>query len=187
MSTLFHNSSYLHIFTISFCYMDVLLGVPWQALYTLWLVGRRISRGEKEMAMIPRPGGGLPPEFNTWVRHFVHYDTLTKSLQQQTTNARQLKDKYEDSIVGALQSHNMNNATIQISNGRLQLVSEKHPAPLNFQTLQALLNDYFKAKGGAHPNETENIMRYIRSHRKSVVTERLKRDLFVPPAPPSLE
>ena len=139
------------------------------------------------MAMIPRQSGGLPPEFNTWVRHFVHYDSLTKSLQQQTTNARQVKDQYEDKIVGALHDHNMNNATIQIANGRLQLLSEKHPAPLNFQTLQSLLNDYFKAKGGAYPNETENIMKYIRANRKNVMTERLKRDLFVPPtAPPEL-
>lgn len=137
--------------------------------------------------MIPRQSGGLPPEFNTWVRHFVHYDSLTKSLQQQTTNARQVKDQYEDKIVGALHDHNMNNATIQIANGRLQLLSEKHPAPLNFQTLQSLLNDYFKAKGGAYPNETENIMKYIRANRKNVMTERLKRDLFVPPtAPPEL-
>ena len=137
--------------------------------------------------MIPRQSGGLPPEFNTWVRHFVHYDSLTKSLQQQTTNARQVKDQYEDKIVGALHDHNMNNATTQIANGRLQLLSEKHPAPLNFQTLQSLLNDYFKAKGGAYPNETENIMKYIRANRKNVMTERLKRDLFVPPtAPPEL-
>ena len=141
------------------------------------------------MAMVPRQngGGGLPPEFNTWVRHYVHYDGLTKSLQQQTTNARQLKDQYEDKVIQALQSHNMPNATIQISNGRIQLISEKHPAPLNFQTLQTLLNDYFKAKGGAYPNETENIMKYIRANRKSVNSERLKRDLFVPPAPPQLE
>jgi hypothetical protein len=137
------------------------------------------------MAMTNKPAaGGLPAEFNTWVRHFVHYDTLTKSLQTQTSNARQVRDQYEEKITGTLKSNNMNNATIQIANGRLQLLEDKHPAPLTFQNLTGLLHDYFRAKGGVHPDETEHILRFIKSHRKNVFTSRLKRDLFVPPAPP---
>lgn len=136
------------------------------------------------MALQKPANGGLPAEFNTWVRHFVHYDTLTKSLQTQTSNARQVRDQYEEKITAALKASNMNNATIQIANGRLQLLEDKHPAPLTFQNLTGLLHDYFRAKGGAHPDETENILRFIKSHRKNVFSSRLKRDLFVPPAPP---
>jgi hypothetical protein len=135
------------------------------------------------MALTPKPtttSNGLPTEFNNWVRNFVHYDTLTKSFQIQTTNARQVKDEYEGKIVNTLKSNNMGSATIQISNGRLQLQEDKHPAPLTFQTLTALLHDYYRAKGGAFPDETEAILRFIKQHRKNVITSRLKRDLYIP-------
>ena len=137
------------------------------------------------MALTPvRTNQTLPQEFNTWVRHYVHYDSLTKSFQNQTTNAREVKDLYEEKIVGALENAGMKTATIQIANGRLQLVEEKHPAPLSFTTLTELLHDYYRAKGGAHQDETESILRFIRSHRKMVISSRLKRDLFVPPPAP---
>lgn len=130
------------------------------------------------------PARTLPQEFNTWVRHYVHYDSLTKSFQNQTTNAREVKDLYEEKIVGALEQAGMKTATIQIANGRLQLMEEKHPAPLSFTTLTELLHDYYRAKGGSHQDETESILRFIRAHRKMVVSSRLKRDLFVPPPAP---
>jgi hypothetical protein len=139
---------------------------------------------QSEMALTPKPtSNGLPAEFNNWVRNFVHYDTLTKSFQVQTTNARQVKDEYEAKIVNTLKSNNMGTATIQISNGRLQLQEDKHPAPLTFQTLTALLHDYYRAKGGAFPDETDAILRFIRTHRKNIVTSRLKRDLYIPAGP----
>ena len=131
------------------------------------------------------PRGTLPPEFNSWVRHYVHYDTLTKSFQNQTTNAREVKDLYEEKIVEALEGASMKTATIQIANGRLQLVEEKHPAPLSFQNLTNLLHDYYRAKGGNYPDETDAILRFIRTHRKTNVNMRLKRDLFVPPPSPA--
>lgn len=130
------------------------------------------------------PARTLPQEFNTWVRHYVHYDSLTKSFQNQTTNAREVKDLYEEKIVGALEQAGMKTATIQIANGRLQLMEEKHPAPLSFTTLTELLHDYYRAKGGPHQDETDSILRFIRAHRKMVVSSRLKRDLFVPPPAP---
>ena len=137
------------------------------------------------MSNKPAATNGLPAEFNGWVRNFVHYDTLTASLNTQTRNAREVRDKYEEQITNTLKTNNMNNATLQISNGRLQLIEEKHPAPLTFQNLTSLLHDYFRAKGGAHPDETEHILRFIKSHRKNVFNNRLKRDLYVPPAPPT--
>lgn len=125
--------------------------------------------------------GGLPQNFNSLVRNYVHYEQLTSNLQQQTTNARTVKNQFEDKIIEALQASNMQKATIQISNGRLQLLEEKNPAPLNFNTLESLLHDYFRAKGSTYPDETANILKFIREHRKINTSVRLKRDLFVPP------
>ncbi len=127
----------------------------------------------------------LPANFNSLVRNYVHYEQMTANFQQQTTNARTVKNQFEDQIIKSLQDSNMQKATIQISNGRLQLVEEKSPAPLNFNTLENLLHDYFIAKGSAYPDETDSIIRFIRQHRKQNVSYRLKRDLFVPPPAPT--
>ncbi len=127
----------------------------------------------------------LPTEFNKYVRHFVHYDTLTKSFQQQTTNARQMKDAYEDKIIQALEQSNMKNAIIQIAGGTVKLVEDKHPAPLTFAHLETMLHDYFRAKGARFPDETEAILRFIKQNRKDIVSSKLKRDMVnVPPPPP---
>lgn len=139
---------------------------------------------QQQNQIVPRTGG-LPQNFNTLVRNYVHYEQLTSNLQQQTTNARTVKNQFEDKIIEALQASHMQKATIQISNGRLQLLEEKSPAPLNFNTLESLLHDYFRAKGSTYPDETDNILKFIRQHRKINTSVRLKRDLFVPPTAPS--
>jgi uncharacterized protein (DUF4415 family) len=123
-------------------------------------------------------------EFNKWVRHYVHYDTLTKSFQQQTTNARKMKDAYEEKIIEALDQTKMKNAIIQIAGGTVKLVEDKHPAPLTFIHLESMLHDYFKAKGARFPDETDSIIRYIKENRKQVTNSQLKRESVVPPPPP---
>lgn len=182
----YRNGNYIFVF----CYKYILFGIPgakyrMSALCVVVHVNFLVGTRRQKMAMVPRTNTStLPPEFNTWVRHYVHYDSLTKSFQNQTTNAREVKDLYEEKIVNALEHAGMKTATIQIANGRLQLVEEKHPAPLSFTTLTELLHDYYRAKGSAHQDETDNILRFVRSHRKIMVSSRLKRDLFVPPPAP---
>ena len=129
----------------------------------------------------------LPPDFNKYVKHYVHYDTLTKTFQNQTTNARQMKDAYEEKIIGALEVTNMKNAVIQIAGGKIQLVEDTHPAPLNFQHLERMLHDYYRAKGSKFPDETEAILRFIKQNRKQVTVSKLKRDMLSPAIPPPSE
>ncbi len=129
----------------------------------------------------------IPQEFNKWVRHYVHYDTLAKSFQQQTTNARKMKDAYEEKIIEALDQTRMKNAIIQIAGGTVRLIEEKHPAPLTFINLESLLHDYFRAKGARFPDETDSIIRYIKENRKQVTNAQLKREMVVVPPPPPLQ
>ncbi len=116
----------------------------------------------------------LPTDFNSWVRHYVHFFNLTRSFQNQTTNARQLKDMYEEKVIQALKQSNMEHASIQINGGKIQLVEDKCPAPLTFVSLERLLHDYYRAKGSRHPDETESIMNFIKQNRKSNVNSKLK-------------
>lgn len=126
----------------------------------------------------------LPVDFNKWVRHYVHYDTLTKSFQQQTTNARKMKDAYENKIIESLDQTKMKNAIIQIAGGTVKLSEEKHLAPLTFVNLESMLHDYFRAKGARFPDETDAIIRYIKENRKQVINSQLKREMTNMPPPP---
>lgn len=122
----------------------------------------------------------LAADFNKIVRHFVHFDSLTKSYQQQTTNARQMKDVYEEKIVNAMEDSHMTNAIIQIVGGKIILEETTHPAPLNFMHLERMLHEYFQAKGSKYPDETDNILNFIKQNRKSVTARKLKREMAIP-------
>ena len=127
------------------------------------------------MALVPSNNKpSLPTDFNSWVRHYVHFFNLTRSFQNQTTNARQLKDMYEEKVIQALKQSNMEHASIQINGGKIQLVEDKCPAPLSFVSLERLLHDYYRAKGSRHPDETDSIMNFIKQNRKSNVNSKLK-------------
>lgn len=126
----------------------------------------------------------LPQDFNKMVRHYVHFDSLTKSYQQQTTNARQMKDVYEDKIIKAMEDSHMTNAVIQIVGGKIVLEETTHPAPLNFMHLERMLHEYFQAKGSKYPDETENILKFIKQNRKTTTTRKLKREMAIPAPEP---
>ncbi len=145
------------------------------------------------MSVTPATSGkpGLPTDFNSWVRHYVHFFNLTRSFQNQTTNARQLKDMYEEKVINALDQANMKHAAIQINGGKIQLVEDKCPAPLTFVSLERLLHDYYRAKGSRHPDETDAIMNFIKQNRKTNINSKLKCEMIAAagtqPAQPTLQ
>jgi hypothetical protein len=125
-------------------------------------------------------------ELGHWVRNWVHYDNLALGLNRQATNARKVRDEYEDKIITHLQQNSMENAIIQIAGGRLMVNEERHSQPLTLHRIEELLRAYFVAKGAAaagHLDETPNIMKFIKQQRGFEVNKRLKKQAGAPPAP----
>lgn len=125
-----------------------------------------------------------------WVRNWVHYDNLATSLYRQTSNARKVRDDFEDKILNSLRAQHMENAIIQIAGGRLLVQEEKHAAPFTLARLEELLHDYHKQKNGH--DETDSIVKFIRKHRAYEITKKLKKQSGttaplppLPPLPPS--
>lgn len=120
------------------------------------------------------------------VRNWVHYDNLATSLYRQTSNARKVRDDFEDKIMQSLRAQNMEHAIIQIAGGRLLVQEEKHAAPFTLARLEELLHDYYKHRGGQ--DETENIVKFVRKHRAYEITKKLKKQAGpvapLPPLPP---
>ena len=132
-------------------------------------------------------------DLTNWIHNWVHYDNLTSAHNRQSTNARKKRDEFEDKIVNSLVGTPNEKMIIQIHSGRLQIIEDRHIQPLSQGRLEEYLHEYFAQKTGS-PVETESaaIMKFIREHRTTQVTKKLKRttnpstSLPPLPAPPSL-
>jgi hypothetical protein len=138
------------------------------------------------MTTPPAPLQPQPPintqELGFWVRNWVHYDNLATGLYRQTVNARTVRDEFEDKILANLHASHMENAVIQIAGGRLVVHEERHSQPMTLSRLEELLHSYFLSKN--IPDDTQNIMKFMRKQRGYEVVKKLKKQTG--PAPPPL-
>lgn len=139
------------------------------------------------MATPPAPptGGAVTPSLNTQevgfnVRNWVHYDNLATSLYRQTTNARKVRDEFETKILDSLRSAHMENAVIQIAGGRLIVQEERHNQPLTLTRIEEILHTYFVSKN--MPDDTPNIMKFIKKQREYKVVSKLRKQSGPPPS-----
>lgn len=110
-----------------------------------------------------------------WVRTYIHYDNLASSLYKQLQNARKVKDQFETQIISYLQSNNLDKAVIQITGGRLLVAEEKHALPLTLTRIEELLHSYYKSQGRESTDETQQIMKYLKTERGHEATKKLKK------------
>jgi hypothetical protein len=115
-------------------------------------------------------------DFPSWVRNWIHYDTLATNLSKQATNARKVRDEYEDKIIGNLEQRRMTSAVLQLQQGKYQVTKESHINALTLAKLEQLLHEYYRIRGGGpSSDETEQIMGFIRQNRGHSITQRLKK------------
>ena len=114
------------------------------------------------------------------VRHWVHFDNLSESLQKQVTNARTKRSEFEDRILRLLDATGMRNAVLQITGATLQRATKPKQSDLSWTFLESSLHDYYKAKG--RPDETAAIMEFIQASRTIKHTEYLKKTTTAPAA-----
>lgn len=125
-------------------------------------------------------------ELGNWVRNWVHYDNLALGLNRQASNARKVRDEYEDKIIGNLQQNHMENAIIQIAGGRLVINEERHSQPLTLHRIEEMLRAYYITKGAGNMpqlDETPMIMKFIKQQRGFEVNKRLKKQAGTIPGP----
>lgn len=128
-------------------------------------------------AIVHRGGGGAPSniqQIGNLVRFWVHYDNTLTELNKQTKQVRDMRKNYEAQILQGLKGVNMSHPVIQIAGGRLTVGEEKHTQPLSFKTLETLLHQYHRQKPGK-PDDTKEILNFIRQNRTSEISEILKR------------
>jgi hypothetical protein len=111
------------------------------------------------------------------VRGWVHYDNLAASLQKQVTNARKQRDAFEDQISILLKQHQIPNAVIQISGGKLQLQEEKSTSSLTMKNLLESAQSFFREHPEIpNPDKMANeLVEHIKQQRTTSTTLRLKK------------
>jgi hypothetical protein len=110
------------------------------------------------------------------VRTWVHFDNLAATFTRQAQQARTARSRSEGQIIDNLKASHMENATIQISGGRLTIHDERHANPLTLQRLEVLLHEYFNTKPSGSEDETSDIMKYIKEHRGFTIETKLKKN-----------
>ena len=118
------------------------------------------------------------PGIGVYVRNWLHYTNLASSFFKQFGAVRKIRDDYEQQIISVLRTNGMENATIQINNGRINIVDKREPNPLSLSKIQELLQSYYMHKGGK--NESLEIMTFIRANRGYSVNKSLKQSGMVP-------
>lgn len=108
------------------------------------------------------------------VRYWVHYDNVLQGLNKQVREARDCKKNYETQVLQGLHAARLTNPVIQITGGRIVISEERHHAPLSLKSLEQLLHQYHRMKPG-RPDETRDIMNFIKANRTVEVAETLKR------------
>lgn len=121
----------------------------------------------------PAPSTTATSDLVDAVRHWVHFDNLSESLQKQVTNARAKRSEFEDRILRLLDATGMRNAVLQITGATLQRATKPKQSDLSWTFLETSLHDYYKAKG--RPDETSAILDYLQASRTTKHTEYLKK------------
>jgi hypothetical protein len=111
------------------------------------------------------------------VRGWVHYDNMTSALQKQLTNARKQRDMLEEHVYTLLNEHQMANAVIQISGGKLQLQEEKSISSLTMKNLLESAQSFFREHPEIpNPDKMANeLMEHIKLQRTTTTSLRLKK------------
>lgn len=117
------------------------------------------------------------------IRSYVHYDNLASQFNKQTQNARAVRDDFENRIIETLKKNNMENAIIQIVGGKLKVAEEKHYTPLTYNNLEESLHKYYTSKKKV--DETNEILKFIKTNRTFETSKKLKKVLQLPPQPSS--
>jgi hypothetical protein len=104
------------------------------------------------------------------IKKWVSIDNQLKTLNDKTKELREMKNNTEQTILDYVESKNMNNATVNISDGKLKFVSTKQTAPLTLKYVEECLSQCIK-----NEDQVKRIMEYIKETREVKYVPDIKR------------
>jgi hypothetical protein len=108
--------------------------------------------------------------FEESIQKWVSIDNQIKIMNEKLKELRDKRCEISDSISSYVDNNNMQNLSVQISDGRLRFVNTRVQEPLTFKYLEKSLGEVIK-------NETQvkQIMEYLKKNRETKVVQEIKR------------
>jgi hypothetical protein len=108
--------------------------------------------------------------FEEKIQQWVLLDNQMKVLSEKIRDLREKKNNVSENINHYIETNNLTNAVVQISDGKLRFTNTKVAAPLTFKYLEKSLGEIIK-------NETQvrQIMDYLKQKREFKVVPEIKR------------
>ena len=108
--------------------------------------------------------------FEENIKKWVALDYQVKNMNEKTKQLRDEKNALEEGIMGYVETNKLNNATVNISDGKLRFVSSKQTAPLTLKHVEESLS-----KCIGNENQVSQIMKIIKESREVKYTVDIKR------------
>ena len=96
----------------------------------------------------------------TNIQNSVNNDNKIKNLQQELKNLRSERHTTADTIFTYVETKNLENAIVQISDGKLNFQNVKSTSPLTFKFIEECLNECMKDE-----NQVKQLIKFIKQKR----------------------
>jgi len=107
--------------------------------------------------------------FENKIKSWVSLDNQIKLLNERARSLREERSKLGENIFEYVETENLSDATVQISDGRLKFISITQTAPLTLTFLKTCLSDCIK-----NTEDVNSIMTYIKNSRHKKACQKLK-------------
>lgn len=104
------------------------------------------------------------------IKKWVSIDNQLKTVTDKAKELREAKNTMEEVILEYVEAKKMNNATINISDGKLRFVSTKQTAPLTLKYVEECLTSCIK-----NEEQVSIIMNHIKESRETKYVPDIKR------------
>lgn len=108
--------------------------------------------------------------FQENVKKFVSIDNKIKSAQEAIRILKKEKDDAAKNIMLYIETNNLEDTPINISDGKLKMVTSKRTVTVTQKYIEQRLTEYFGSS-----NKAREVMSFIYDNRESVETTALKR------------
>jgi hypothetical protein len=108
--------------------------------------------------------------FEDKIRAWVKTDDELRRSQEITKRLREKRNQIAGGIHNYVASNELNNATVNISDGRIKFVKTQIPQSLTFKFIEECLSDII-----TNTASVEQIMAHIKSRRSMRLTQDIKR------------
>jgi len=108
--------------------------------------------------------------FEQNIQKWVSLDNKIKILNDNLNQLREQRAELSKSLYTYAERNNLNNANIQISDGKLKFVTSKVSNPLSFKYVEKTLGEIISSE-----EQVKKIVNYLKEHREFKTVQELKR------------